>query len=361
MTRPRIAVSAVALVALGTLVDCNMTNQAFGKLASASCPELTGGDAMAAVYTENMQMNAKIRAFVQASKDLVAVAAQAEAEAAEACMRIGADIGIPASQMQPRNEPGGRAKGACEPVAVALDGIFRQGLRFTASVTPPQCQANANLQAQCSASCNARVDPGQIVAQCEPARLSGICQGRCNGRCDGVCNGQCRGNCSQYDAQGNCMGQCQGECYGNCNSTCHARCEGQWQAPQCQGSVQGPSADAECDASCRARGEFHATCTPIQVLVRPSVVNPQALNLAASLTRNLPLLLHAQIVLGQRILKDAEVVVSVGKNMPGIVGKAGVRAAACIAGAAQASVNATVSIKVSIQASASVSGRAGAG
>jgi hypothetical protein len=339
-----------------------MSNSPLGGLSDATCPEMGGSaNAMAAVYTDNAQMNGKIRAFVQASKDLAGVAAQAEAQAAEACMRIGADLGIPASAMAPRDEPGGRAKGACEPVAAQIDMILQSGLRFTATVTPPQCQASAQAQAECSGSCSVQVDPGQIVAQCDPARLSGQCQGRCNGRCDGRCSGECRGNCEQRDAQGQCAGQCQGECYGSCDATCHARCEGTWQAPRCEGHVQGPSGDAECDASCRARGEFHATCTPIQVLVQPSVANEQALRLAASLTANLPMLLHAQIVLGQRILNNAEVVVQVGKNMPGIVGQAGMRAAACIATAASASVQASMSIKVTVQASASVSGRAGAG
>jgi hypothetical protein len=361
MKRSRIALFAVALVALAGLVDCNMSNSAFGGLTGATCPEMAGADAMAAVYTQDAKMNAKIRAFVQASKDLVGVAAQADAEAAEACMRIGADIGIPPEQMQPRDEPGGRAKGACEPLAAALDGILRQGLSFTATFTPPQCQANANLEAQCSGQCSAHIDPGQIVAQCDPARLSGICQGRCSGQCDGTCSGDCNGTCVQRDAQGRCAGQCQGQCYGTCDATCHARCEGTWQAPRCEGQVQGPSGDAECDASCKARADFHASCTPIQVMVTPSVANQQALALAASLSRNLPLLLHAQIVLGQRILNDVEVIVQVGKNMPSIAGKAGLRAGACIAAAASASVRASVSIKVSVQASASVSGRAGAG
>lgn len=357
-----LAMVSLGVVALAGLVDCNVANSAFGGLSGAACPEMGGGaNAMAAMYTDNAQMNGKIRAFVQASKDLVGVAAQAEAEATEACMRIGADLGIPPAAMAPRDEPGGRAKGACEPVAAQIDAILRSGLRFTATVTPPQCQASAQAQAECSGSCNAQIDPGQIVAQCDPARLSGFCQGRCSGQCDGRCSGECRGTCMQRDAQGNCAGQCQGECYGSCDATCHARCEGTWQAPRCEGQVQGPSADAECDASCRARGQFHASCTPIQVLVQPSVANEQALRLAASLSQNLPLLLHAQIVLGQRILQDAEVVVQVGKNMPSIVGKAGVRAAACVASAASATVQASMSIRVTVQASASVSGRAGAG
>ncbi len=361
MTHSRFAVFPLAAVALAGLVDCNMSNSAFDGLTGATCPEMAGADAMTAVFTDDPKMNAKIRAFVQASKDLVGVAAQAEAEAAEACMRIGADLNIPPQQMAPLDEPGGRAKGACQPVAARIDAILRQGLRFQASVTPPQCQANANLEAHCKGQCSGQVDPGQIVAQCEPARLSGYCQGTCHGQCDGNCRGQCQGTCVQRDAQGNCVGQCQGQCHGTCDATCHAQCEGTWQAPKCEGHVQGPSVDAECNASCKARAEFRATCTPIQVTVQPSVQNQQALALAASLSRNLPLLLHAQIVLGQRLIDDAEVVVQVGKNMPSIVGDAGVRAGACIAAAASATVRASVSIKVTVQASASVSGRAGAG
>ena len=355
---PAMAVCAVAPM----LVDCNMSDAAFGGLTSAACPELgVNADAMAAMYTSDGRMNAKIRAFMQASKDLMAVAAQAEAEAADACMRIGADLGMQPNEMAPRDEPGGRARGACEPVAARIDAILQQGIRFQAVVTPPQCQANASAQAQCSASCSGHIDPGQIVAQCEPGRLSGICQGRCTGRCDGNCMGDCQGMCVQRDAQGRCAGQCNGECYGTCDATCHARCEGTWQAPQCEGAVQGPSGDAECDASCKARAEFHASCTPIAVMVQPSAANQAAIQLAASLSRNLPLLLHAQIVLGQRILGDVDVVVRVGANMPQIVGQAGAKAAACVAAAASATARASVSIKVTVQASASVSGRAGAG
>jgi hypothetical protein len=85
------------------------------------------------------------------------------------------------------------------------------------------------------------------------------------------------------------------------------------------------------------------------------------LRLAATLQANLPMLLHAQLVLGQRLLGDAEVVVQVGRQMPQIVGKAGARAASCVAAAASGTVRATASIKVTVQASASVSARAGAG
>jgi hypothetical protein len=230
---------------------------------------------MAAIYANDSGINGKVRAFVQASKDLSMIAAQAEAEAAEACIRIGTDLGIPLNAMSPRNEAGGRAKGACEPVAAQIDVILRAGLRFTATVTPPQCQASAQAQAECSGACGAQ---GQ---------------------------------------------------------------------------------DAECNASCHARSELLATCTPIRVLVQPSIANEQALRLAASLSANLPTLLHAQIVLGQRILKDVEVLVQVGSNLPGIVGEAGVRAGACIAAAASATVQASVSIKATVQVSANVSGRAG--
>lgn len=344
------------------LVDCNMDGFGLGNVGQLACPEINANvDVLGATFTADARANAKIRTFIAASKDLLAVSAQAEAEAADACMRIGVDLGMSPGEMAPRNEAGGRASGACSAVAARMDAILQQGIRFEAVVNPPQCQASADAHARCSASCQAQVDPGQIVAQCEPGRLAGYCQGRCNGQCDGRCMGTCQGTCVARDAQGNCAGACQGQCYGSCDSTCHASCEGQWQAPRCEGSVRGPSGDAECDASCNAHADMQASCTPITVIVRPSQASPLALKLAASLQANLPQLLHAEWVLGKRVLGDADVVVQVGRNLPSLVGNAGARALACVGAAANASVRASMSIKVTVQASASVSARAGAG
>jgi hypothetical protein len=333
-----------------------------GGLGRAGCPQMGPNvDALSASFSADARANAKIRAFVQASKDIAQASFQAEALAAEACLRMGADLGIPPQAMAPREGAGGRAQGACSAVRAQIDAIFAQGITVSVRATPPSCQADVQAEARCKGSCQAEVDPGQIAAQCEPARLSGFCQGRCSGRCDGRCSGNCNGECSARDASGQCAGQCNGECYGSCDATCHARCEGQWQAPRCEGQVTPPSADAECNASCRAHADARASCTPPTVEVQVSQNVDMGARLAATLQANLPQLLQAQWGLAQRLAADAQVVVDIGGQLPSIVGNAGLNALACIAAASEASVQASARLRVSFEASASVSGRVGAG
>jgi len=333
----------------------------FGGL-GAACPQLqSNADPLTLNYSANARANAKIRAFVAAAKSLSRVSVQIETLATDSCRRMGYDLGLTDAHMAPRNdEPGAKAQAACGAVAAQIDGILRQGIQVQVRVTPPQCQANLQAKAQCEGACNASVDPGQIVAQCEPARLSGQCNGRCIGQCDGICNGNCQGQCTAYDAAGRCAGQCQGTCDGSCSATCHAHCEGQWQAPQCAGQVTPPSADAECNASCSAHANFNAQCTPAQVQAFAGQNVEMATRLAATLQANLPNLLYAQVALGQRVMQDARVVVNVGAQLPKVVGDAGMQAMACIAAAANGTVRASTRINVSVQASASVSGRVGA-
>jgi hypothetical protein len=85
------------------------------------------------------------------------------------------------------------------------------------------------------------------------------------------------------------------------------------------------------------------------------------MRLAATLQQNLPLLLHAEFALGKRLLASAETVVRVGAALPNVLGDAGAEALACTAAAADASVVASARIRVSVEASASVTGRVGAG
>jgi hypothetical protein len=348
--------SGATLVAL-TMVVSSCLGQ-LGGVGRAACPQMAPNvDAFSANFSADGRANTKIRAFVQASKDIAGVAAQMEAQATDACLRMGRDLGLTPQQMAPQQGAGGKVKGACGAVSATIDGIFRQGVSVRVTATPPQCQVNAQASARCKASCDVQVDPGYVVANCQPGKLSGTCRGQCNGRCDGRCNGTCQGQCSQQDDQGRCVGQCNGTCSGSCDATCHAQCNGQWQAPKCEAWVTPPSVDAECDASCRAHANVHASCTPAQVQVQVSQNTQQAQRLAATLQANLPQLLHAQIALGERLIGDIEVVVRVGQQLPRIVGQAGVNALACVAAAGEASARASANIKVSIQASASVSGR----
>lgn len=332
-----------------------------GKLGLAACPELgSGADTLRASFSADARANGKVRAFVTAAKDVVAVSNHIEAEIADACRRIGADIGMQPGELAARNEPGGQASGACAALSARIDAILRSGVQVSVQVLPPRCTANVQAEANCSGACNVEVSPAEIVARCEPARLSGFCQGRCSGRCDGRCSGQCNGQCAVRDAQGNCAGQCNGQCYGACDATCHARCEGQWQAPKCEGHVQGPSADAECNASCKAHANVNASCTPAQVNVLSNANADIAMRLVNSLRVHLPRLVYAEVALGKRLAGDIQVVGQVGAQLPRIIGQAGAHALACVAAAADASATASARINVSVQASASVTGKVGA-
>ncbi len=356
-SRVLVSISSVSLLCVASCQDAR-----FGSIAGAACPHFAGqSDLTTARISANARANAKIRTFLIAARDVNALSFQMEAEATQACRAMGRDLGVADAQMAPRsNEPGASAQAACGAVSAQIDGILRQGIQVRVQATPPACQASVDAKARCDAACNVELDPGAIVAQCEPAKLSGFCQGQCRGQCDGTCRGQCQGNCAVRDAQGNCAGQCQGTCGGSCDATCHAHCEGQWQAPKCEGLVRPPSADAECNASCNAHAEFNASCTPAQVNVQGAQNLDMALKLAATLRANLPLLLHAEIALGKRLAGSVRTVVDVGAQLPRVVGDAGAEGLACIAAASNASVQASARINVSIQASASVSGKVGA-
>lgn len=357
-----VVTARIAAVALVALPFSGCMQGKYGAL-GAACPALTGtADPMQLRLSANARADLKVRAFVAAAKDLADVSVQMEGEAAEACRRMGLDLGMtPAELAAQSTEPGEPARAACNAVGGRIDAMLRQGAQIYVNARPPMCSANVEARAWCSGACQAQVDPGEIVARCEPARLSGYCSGRCTGGCEGTCRGQCDGQCTVRDASGQCAGRCTGTCFGACDATCHARCEGQWQAPRCEGYVQGPSVDAECQASCDARAEIRAGCTPAQVAVQGGQNVAEVMRLAATLQQNLPLLLHAQFALGKRLVGSAETVVRVGAELPRLIGDAGAEAIACTAAAADASVTASARIRVSVQASASVSGRVGAG
>jgi hypothetical protein len=358
----RKVLSAALLLGSFAVVPSCMGGGAYGPL-GAACPHLTGQtDLASAQISANARANAKVRTFLMASRDLIAVSLQIEAEATDACRRMGRDLGMSDAELAPRDdEPGASAQSACGALGARIDAILREGIQVRVAATPPRCEANLEAKARCDGACDVSVDPGEIVAQCEPGKLSGYCQGRCVGQCEGTCQGDCQGECAARDAQGRCAGQCNGTCNGACSATCHARCEGQWQAPKCEGHVRPPSADAECNASCQAHANFNAQCTPAQVNVQVNQNLEMAGRLAATLQANLPLLLHAEVALGRRLVNDARVVVQVGAQLPKIIGDAGAQAIACVAAAGSATVKASARINVSVQASASVTGRVGAG
>src|SRR6185503_2086772 len=89
---------ALAIFVAGAGVSCDQLG-ALGGVGAAVCPELRGpGDVLGASFSGNVRANAKVRAFVQASKDMAAVSAAIEGQVADACRPIGTDLGIPPGQ-----------------------------------------------------------------------------------------------------------------------------------------------------------------------------------------------------------------------------------------------------------------------
>lgn len=344
-----------SLLAFPRCVPPQQGGGTYGPL-GATCPALTSsGDPMHANFGAQGRAEATIRAFVAASKDLAEVSAQMESEIFTACRRIGHDIGVPDADLQ-----GPDVRATCGAVAARVEAILAAGAKLEVRATPPQCRASANAKAECSGACEVEVDPGEIVAQCDPGKLSGKCEGRCVGRCDGVCRGACDGKCEAANASGQCEGRCNGKCEGECDATCHARCEGEWEAPRCEGHVRPPSARGECAASCEARAEIRAECTPANVRIEANQAAGDLAALVGSLQANLPTLIRAQFRLSQKLAASAKVLVEVSAELPKVVGKASLEAGACIAASASAVAQASVRVDVSIQASASVTGSAGA-
>ncbi|MBW2453589.1 MAG: hypothetical protein JRI68_03725 [Deltaproteobacteria bacterium] len=133
-----------------------------------------------------------------------------------------------------------------------------------------------------------------------------------------------------------------------------ASCEG-----KCSASGGEPS--GECKSSCKARASLRATCSPPEVTVEANQNAELAMRLVASLQKNFPRLLRAQISLGKRVIADADALVSVAANLPTIIDKAGDKAVACVGASASMTTFAAASLGVVVDASVDVSVKVGVG
>lgn len=329
-----------------------------GAAKAAACPEWGKGNAIGASFTGDAALNAEIAAFVQASMDIERVANQAYVNVTNACVKMGKDLGIPDAQLQ--GTATDSASAPCNAVAAKIDTIIKANAAVKVAYQPPRCTMDANFKANCEAECGLEVEPAKVVAECEPAQLSGYCQGTCTGQCEGTCTGECQGTCEAKDAQGRCVGACNGTCKGSCDATCHAKCEGTWKAPRCEAEVKPGSVEAECSANCEASANVRASCQPPKLDVQTSASAEAMTTLVATLKANLPALIQAQLRLGKQLAGDIKIVVDTGNKLRGQLEGAGGKAFACVSAAVTAMAQASVKINVSVKASASVSGKAGA-
>lgn len=359
-----IALFVVCLLALFGATQCATlvgADTARG-LQRAACPQLgMGTRALTAEYTARAEVNAQIGAFVAASAGLSQAARDAEVAAAAACRAMGRDLGIPARRMRAESDgPGAEVHAACTAVGAEIRAILDEGVAVRVNATAPKCRASADARARCEGSCDVELTPAQIVARCEPGKLSGQCQGTCRGRCEGTCEGACQGRCAAEGPGGQCDGRCRGTCMGECNGVCHASCSGEWKAPRCEADIQAPRVAGSCDASCEAYAKLEATCSPGRVDVQTSANTERVVALVATLRQNLPPLIRAQVAIGKRLIGNARTLVEVGADLPDVMAEAGGRAMTCVGAAADAAATATATFNVTVQASAQVTGAVGA-
>jgi hypothetical protein len=170
---PRACFAVLAFASIVVASGCSGIGEGFlaapkPKQERAACPDIGPGRlVLGSQFISSGPIDTKVKAYVQASNDLGAVASQAEMEIAQACTRIGIDLGVPGNAMQPRQENGGRANGACYPAANALDNLNQQGAAVWVRVTPPFCTPNQLALNQCSQTCAANPGDLECAASCK--------------------------------------------------------------------------------------------------------------------------------------------------------------------------------------------------
>lgn len=384
-TKWRVALMPVVLAGLAIvpLQGCDQVTEAQQSLC---CSEFTPGADLAAVdWKLEGQAGLNFGAFMQATSDFTGAATAMVSDVANACQAIAVDLGAAPGDVT-ATKPDERAKAWCQ---IAVDKIKAVNVTVSVNFQPPSCTVNASVQANCEGKCSANVaceiTPAQIVARCDPGKLSGRCTAQCTGSCEGsanlavacegtcggTCEGQCMGTCAVQDAMGNCKGACDGKCTGECrgscqvdanamvqcNADCTGGCSVEYEAPKCKAKLSPPSAecqaDVDCNASCEASASVKAECREPSLEI---VTSTNADELVATLKANLPKLLTVAKARGKLLVDNAQVVVQASGSIE--VGGS-VKATACLIPAAAAIVQAASNAEASLTASVSVVGSLG--
>lgn len=259
----------VALFALsvGPLSGC--TNQI--KDALSGCDELNqGSDAVA-----QLNIDAKAKAFVQATADLKTMTETITGDVKTACASICTDLGEADTWSSREGDDAisnGDKTGACDVAAARIDAIMtaavQGGVNFSLEISGGECTVDTDVQTSCEASCQTDVtctEP-QIETRCDPAELSVDCQGAC--KASAVCEGSvavaasCQGSCAA-ECTGTCSGECRGKVTGGCDGMCEGTCDGvatpAGGMAACAGVCEGHCSALHAMATCT--GKCSATCT----------------------------------------------------------------------------------------------------
>jgi hypothetical protein len=399
------ASGAILLGALSTglLVNCG-TAKDLQQVASGCDEFQQGGPAVASV-----NMDANVKAFVQASADLKSVAARIKLDVKTACIDICNRLGVQDTWSQHGDDDASisndQGTGACDKAAIEIDTIMKESkatAHFALMVTEPKCTVDTDLQASCEATCRADAvcKPGQIdvVTRCDPAQLSVQCSGMCNadaicegtaeaaaqcqGTCDATCQGMCTGTCTSeigaitendVNCKGKCKGSCAGSCDGDCHltvtggmacgatATCRGGCSGTMSAPKCETELHQLPAechvDANCEAGCSAQARSNMHCSQPKVVLAADVnVSARIAPLKAAIEANLPKLFLAAKTEGPVVLKAVQDLAASGSAVANSASTLGAKSVACTGTAVQAAASASVTMDVSVKGSTKVHG-----
>lgn len=342
------------------------------------CTEFApGGDLTKVNWGLSGQDETNYGALMQAIADFSGSATQMLTDVQNACQGIAVDLGAVPTDVDVA-DPAERAKAWCSKAQQLL-----AALTIDVEFQPPTCTINANIQASCEAKCNidasCQLTPAEIIARCDPGKLSGICTATCTGSCEGsanlavncegtchgACEGQCLGTCSDTTAGGDCKGQCLGTCTGQCRGTCdldanamvtcNGQCAGQcsveFEAPRCRTQLTPPdvscNVDADCQASCQASATAKAECTQPTLLVAADTEIA-----VGTLQRNLGPLLVVLQARGELFVSQATAIAGAAANLQ--LDASSVKAIACAVPALSAINAAVTNVQASFDAAGSV-------
>jgi modification target Cys-rich repeat protein len=281
----------------------------------------------------------KLRAFLQATKDLEKTTLETVQVVKQSCEMIGKELGMTQADYR------GETKDICAAVYGRLRDNMKVSFKGQAGLKikykPAVCRVDVDAQAKAAAECEGKAS----------ADVGATCTGACHGRCDGTCAGKAG------------TGGSGGECHGECKGTCHGECEGHANV----------NASAQCKASASVKASVEVKCTEAELSVEADaklvVDKSKAEMVVRAITVGLPRALSVKAHLEP--LKGAVAVWSQSAKELKEMGPKFVNSfkdqALCISGQLAAAVNAigrintniSVSVDVSVQASATASGSAG--
>lgn len=341
----------------------------------------------------------RVTAFLGAAAQFTNAAYELQASLVDTCKRIGGELGMSSAELT------GDVRSVCNAVRDKLRAEMSavgSGVQIQVVSTPPRCEVSVDAYAQCAASCDVNVQPGELEVQCEGGEIVGHCsgqcqgscavevEGQCSGRCDGhcaagctgECHGTCEGTCSATDASGECHGRCDGTCHGTCTAGCQGTCEGTcwvegqascqgdcrggcsvaYERPRCETDYTPPQIDADCHAACDARLQATAECQPGEVEVRVAGDVAGAEDRVARLRAAFAHFGQLRVIKekARRVRDAGQELVAAARRLRG-ASQAGLEAMACVAEAAAVIPDAAASVSVSVEVSVSVSASATAG